>query len=73
MGLFQGTKLHPELQFLLLPKPSDAIECPDCRGTGKLTFPPGYEHLSEKVICYCGGLGWMPRNSNIKREHLEFR
>jgi hypothetical protein len=60
MGLFQGTKLHPDLQFLLPTRPSDAIECPDCRGTGKLTVPKGSEHLAEWIICFCGGLGWLP-------------
>ena len=60
IGLFQATKLHPELQFLLPPKPPDAIECPDCRGTGKLKFPQGSEHLADKLVCFCGGLGWLP-------------
>jgi hypothetical protein len=60
MGLFQGTKLHPEAQFLVPPKPHDAIDCPDCRGTGKPPFPEGFEHLSEGLVCYCGGIGWLP-------------
>ena len=55
LGLFQATKLHPELQFLVPPKPPDAIDCPDCRGTGRLPFPPGSEHLAERLVCYCGG------------------
>jgi hypothetical protein len=59
-GLFQATKLHPELQFLLPPKPPDAIDCPDCRGTGRLKFPQGSEHLADKLVCFCGGLGWLP-------------
>ena len=62
MGLFQGTKLHPELQFLLPLKPPDAIVCPDCQGTGRVIFPQGHEHLSEKVTCYCGGIGWLPHS-----------
>jgi hypothetical protein len=64
IGLFQGTKLHPELQFLLPVKPSNAIECHDCRGTGRLSFPRGHRHLSEIVICYCGGIGWLPSTRN---------
>jgi hypothetical protein len=60
MGLFQSSKLHPELQFLVPPKPTDAIDCPDCRGTGRLPFPPGSEYIAERLICYCGGLGWLP-------------
>ncbi|WP_154673797.1 hypothetical protein [Singulisphaera acidiphila] len=66
MGLFQGTKLHPELEFLLPPKPRDAIACPDCRGSGRPTFPPGQEHLSGVVICSCGGLGWVSKPQTSK-------
>jgi len=60
IGLFQATKLHPELQFLVPPKPPNAIDCPDCQGTGTLSFPPGSEHLAERLVCYCGGIGWLP-------------
>jgi hypothetical protein len=56
LGLFQGTKLHPDLAFLIPRRPADAIDCPDCRGTGKLT------HLSVRILCSCGGVGWLPRN-----------
>ncbi len=59
-GLFRATRLHPDLLFLSPPRPPDAIDCTDCMGTGKLTFPPGHEHLAETVICYCGGIGWLP-------------
>jgi hypothetical protein len=64
IGLFRGTELHPELHFLLPVKPSDAIECHHCRGMGPLAFPQGHEHISEVVICYCGGIGWLPRAPN---------
>lgn len=60
LGLFQATKLHPELQFLVPPKPPDVIDCPDYRATGRLPFPPGSEHLAERLVCYCGGIGWLP-------------
>jgi hypothetical protein len=62
LGLFRGAKLHPDLAFLVPTRPEDAIDCPDCGGTGKLTFPAGSEHLSEKIGCHCGGGGWLPRN-----------
>ena len=60
LGLCQGTKRYPDLPFLLPVQPPDAVECSDCRGTGRLAFPQGREHLSETIICYCGGLGWLP-------------
>ncbi len=59
LGLFQGTRLHPDLHFLLPPRPTRAIDCPDCRGTGKLRFPQGSEHLTDKLVCFCGGIGWL--------------
>ena len=65
MGLFRGIKLHPELQFLGARKPPDAIECPGCRGTGKVMFLEGREHLSETVICTCGATGWLPRTARL--------
>jgi len=63
VGLFRGTKLHPELLFLAPKKPVDAIECPGCRGTGKIMFEQGYVQLSEKLVCTCGGSGWLPRSA----------
>jgi hypothetical protein len=63
LGLFQGTKLHPNLGFLVPRRPVDAMECRDCCGTGVLPFPKEAEHLSKVVICYCGGLGWLPREA----------
>ena len=65
LGLFQGTKLHPDLPFLVPPRPADAIACSGCGGTGKVRFPPGSEHLSGRIICTCGGLGWLPRAVKI--------
>jgi hypothetical protein len=61
LGLSQGTKLHPELQFLLPRRPPNAIDCPICQGKGKLPFPESSKHLADTVICSCGGVGWLPR------------
>jgi hypothetical protein len=60
LGLFRGTKLHPELPFLMPSRPPNATDCPDCRGTGKLAFPEVAKHLVETVIFSCGGIGWLP-------------
>lgn len=58
MALFQGSKRYPELAAMIPPKPDDAIECSRCDGTGieKTTAKLGLEN----VVCYCGGLGWIP-------------
>jgi hypothetical protein len=63
IGLFRGTQFHPKLSFLMPRKPSDAIDCPDCRGTGKIILPPNLEHLSDSLRCYCGGIGWLPHSA----------
>jgi hypothetical protein len=63
IGLFQGSRRDPDLRFLIPVRPPHARECPDCKGTGRFTFPEGHEHLAEKVVCSCGGLGWLPAPS----------
>jgi hypothetical protein len=55
MAIFQRSKKYPTLQSLVPARPDDAAECPQCRGTGKLPEP-----MPANVICYCGGLGWLP-------------
>jgi hypothetical protein len=62
MGLFRGATLHPELHFLMPIRPSDAVDCPDCRGTGKLCFPASMKHLADRISCSCGGVGWLPQD-----------
>jgi hypothetical protein len=50
----EGTKRYPFLASIVPARPSNAVECPHCHGDGRLAEPP------ENVICYCGGLGWLP-------------
>lgn len=59
IALFQGSKRHPELATLVPPRPDDAIECSHCDGTGieKMTASLGLDNF----VCYCGGLGWLPK------------
>jgi hypothetical protein len=60
LGLFQAAKLHPGLQFLMPSRPPDAFDCPVCKGTGKLPVPEDSKHHFDKMICSCGGVGWLP-------------
>src|SRR6478735_9897548 len=39
-----------------VPRAAVAIPCPACVGTGQVIGVPA--HL--KVVCQCGGLGWLP-------------
>jgi hypothetical protein len=56
--LFQGTKKYPALKDLMPVRSPDSITCSHCEGTGRLKGLPEVNH----IICYCGGLGWLPES-----------
>jgi hypothetical protein len=56
IALARCVATYPELRRLLPTRPSDAISCDGCGGTGELLHLPS--HLRE-VVCKCGGLGWL--------------
>lgn len=56
MALFQGSLLYPELATLVPVRPTTAVTCHRCRGTGDTG-------LGERFVCFCGGLGWLPAAS----------
>jgi hypothetical protein len=58
MVLFRSGLKYPRLVDLVPRRPASAPPCPHCGGSGKLNGPP--ERLAGSVICYCGGLGWLP-------------
>ena len=47
----------PALAHLRPVRGADDPDCPSCGGTGRLRLPPEAEG---KIICECGGLGWLP-------------
>ncbi len=53
--LLSGRRFYQELEPLLPKRRASDLECASCRGTGKAL---GGE--LENVVCYCGGLGWIP-------------
>jgi len=55
LALYQGSKKYLELQILVPSKPADAIDCSFCGGKGDFTT---------KVVCFCGGLGWLPNTGD---------
>jgi hypothetical protein len=59
VALFQGSITYPEIKTLIPSRPPDAEDCPYCGGEG--TDPDKLEQ--HNIICYCGGLGWVPRES----------
>lgn len=60
--LFRGSMQYPELVDFVPTKTDSDIVCPHCNGTGIFNDLP--TTLQESVICYCGGLGWIPKNVN---------
>jgi hypothetical protein len=57
LALFQGSKKYPELAALI-EKPDDFRVCPHCGGSGRTPYA---EKLKvDDIVCYCGGLGWIP-------------
>jgi hypothetical protein len=57
VALFQGSITYPELRELVPERPPEAEDCPFCTAKG---IEPNA--LGEKeIVCYCGGLGWVPR------------
>lgn len=59
--LFQGSKKYPGIRDLIPEKPDDARTCPHCQGTGIEPFSA--KHNIDGLVCYCGGLGWIPRET----------
>ena len=61
--LFRGIKKYPELIDLMPMRGNEDIECDSCSGTG---VSPIAEKIGrpDDIICSCGGLGWVPKNSN---------
>jgi len=70
--LYEGMKRYAWLKSALPPRPSSAVTCATCAGTGTpprtatLTLSTGevaVMHADEKesvFICHCGGAGWLP-------------
>ena len=70
--LFQGSKTYPELIVLIPSRTDDDLECSYCLGKGIPKEIEEYnrsqtseEQKIKKWVCYCGGLGWLPKG------HLE--
>jgi hypothetical protein len=52
MAVCQGAKKYPELRALLPERPSTALTCDSCGGSGQMSAAP-------HVVCSCGGVGWL--------------
>lgn len=62
--LCQGAKRFPDLSELMPVRPNDAIDCKNCEGTGIEPINKKLGYDTERIVCYCGGLGWLPEDEN---------
>ena len=60
--LFQGIKKYPELIELMPIRSADDVECSHCNGTG-IELLAEKLNLTDSIVCWCGGLGWIPKDS----------
>jgi hypothetical protein len=58
MILFRGSKKFSELKILVPTRPRTASTCDHCAGTGNA--PEDAQIGPDVIVCYCGGLGWIP-------------
>jgi hypothetical protein len=62
--LFRGVKKYPELHELTPLRAANSIECSTCNGTGIEPMNENLGFTEERIVCFCGGLGWLPPNKN---------
>jgi hypothetical protein len=56
--LFRSISKYPELLSFLPQRPSDAVECPGCSGTG-VPAARFVNPMLRDIVCQCGGSGWV--------------
>jgi len=55
---YEASRRYPALAHLRPLRRSEDRICPGCQGTGQV--PDIAPELRNQVICWCGGLGWVP-------------
>lgn len=59
VSLLRAAALHSELKTLIPKRPSDAVTCKMCCGTGVIQEPQLAAIVG--LVCQCGGVGWLDR------------
>jgi hypothetical protein len=54
----QAARKYPVLASIVPRRPPDAVLCAQCGGSGRCAGVP--DRVAQSVVCYCGGLGWLP-------------
>ncbi len=58
---YQASLKYPALAALAPCRPADALVCSHCGGSGRCSgLGPD---LVDRILCYCGGLGWIPNEA----------
>lgn len=70
LAVYQGSLKYPYLSRIVPRRPTNARDCPHCEGRGKIELP-GFE--PNLIVCYCGGLGWLPESSSDGMYSIETR
>ncbi len=59
MALFQGSRRYAELSKLAPTRPADALDCRSCGGSGREPTNDKRNFGDDRIVCWCGGLGWV--------------
>lgn len=59
LAYYQASLRYPTLVPLVPRRPTDAVVCSYCSGSGRCSEFP-FE-LADRFVCYCGGIGWLPK------------
>ena len=60
---------HPHVVALRQRRAEDARTCESCKGRGVMYDLPA--HLRHRVVCQCGGLGWVPGSHRPHSERTD--
>ncbi len=61
--LLRASSEFEELRGLKPVREPDSPICPMCQGSGVVPrLPP---ELADSIVCYCGGLGWLPAGADL--------
>jgi hypothetical protein len=70
LALYQGSLKYPYLSRLVPTREPTARDCPHCEGRGTIELAGVEPNI---VVCYCGGLGWLPESSSDGMYSIETR
>jgi hypothetical protein len=56
---YEASRRYSDLAHLAPQRTAGDQNCPHCRGTGRVVLSDGRD-APANVVCYCGGLGWLP-------------